>query len=511
MSGNKKTMLIIMDGWGINADPKVSAIAAAHTPFVDCLKQKYSHTTLLTHSEYVGLPFGQMGNSEVGHMNLGAGRIVWQDLLLIDKKIEDGQFFHNEELKALVHYAQSNHKPIHLMGLVSDGGIHSHIAHLKALIDFFIENEVSNVYIHAFTDGRDTDPKSGLGFMADLEKYIEGTAVRIASVCGRYFAMDRDKRWDRVKQAYDMLVEGSHPEGVVMSKASEVLSHYYEKQITDEFIPATALLVNNEPIATLQEGDAVLCFNFRTDRCREITTVLTQENMESYAMHTLPLYYVTMTNYDERFEGIHNVFGKETLVNTLGEVLSLHHKTQLRVAETEKYPHVSFFFSGGREKLFDGEDRILVPSPKVSTYNLQPEMSAPEVAAKVVRYINEITPDFICLNFANTDMVGHTGVFSAAVRAVETVDRCVEEVIAEALRHDYAIFLTADHGNADNMVNSDGSPNTAHSKNLVPLYYIDKEDHRQMKAGKLADVAPTLLTVMGLPIPKEMEGDILFL
>lgn len=510
MSGNKKTMLIVMDGWGINPDPYISAIAAAKTPFVDSLNNTYAHTTLLTHSEHVGLPLGQMGNSEVGHMNLGAGRVVWQDLLLIDKKIENKEFFINEELLALAQYASTNNKPIHLLGLVSDGGIHSHILHLKALLDFFKDKKVKNVFIHAFTDGRDTDPNSGYGFLKEIEEYIEGTEAKIASVCGRYFAMDRDKRWERIKKAYEMLILGSHEEGILFSKASDVINYYYEQGITDEFIPATALINQGKPIATLHEGDAVLCFNFRTDRCREITTVLTQNDMPEFAMQTLSLYYVTMTNYDERFVGVRNVYGKEVLSNTLGEVLAAHHKTQLRVAETEKYPHVSFFFSGGREELFDGEDRILVPSPKVSTYDLQPEMSAPVVAEKVVQFIRDKKPDFICLNFANTDMVGHTGVFSAAVKAVETVDMCVQKVVEEALKFDYSIMLTADHGNADNMVNSDGSPNTAHSKNLVPLYCIDNESYRSMKPGKLADVAPTILTIMGLPIPKEMDGEILF-
>ncbi len=510
MSGNKKTMLIVMDGWGMNSDPKVSAIAAAHTPFVDSLKDKYSHTTLLTHSEHVGLPFGQMGNSEVGHMNLGAGRIVWQDLLLIDKKIESGQFFSNEVLQELAQYAIHHQKPIHLMGLVSDGGIHSHINHLKAVLDFFKDKKVERIYIHVFTDGRDTDPRSGYKFLCDLESYIEGTSARIASVCGRYYAMDRDKRWERVKKAYDMLIQGTQDGEVAFAEASDVLSYYYEKGITDEFIPATPLKRQDMPIATVQEGDAVLCFNFRTDRCREITTVLTQKDMPELGMHTIPVYYVTMTNYDEKFEGIYNVFGKERICNTLGEVLEQHKKTQLRVAETEKYPHVSFFFSGGREENFQGEDRILVPSPKVSTYDLQPEMSAAEVADKVVQYITDKKPDFICLNFANTDMVGHTGVFSAAVKAVETVDKCVQKVVEEALLHNYGILLTADHGNADNMVNSDGSPNTAHSKNLVPLYYIDRDNRRELKSGKLADIAPTILTMMDIAIPKEMDGEILF-
>jgi 2,3-bisphosphoglycerate-independent phosphoglycerate mutase len=510
MSGNKKTMLIVMDGWGINNNPSVSAIAAANTPFVDSVKDKYASTTLLTHSEHVGLPFGQMGNSEVGHMNLGAGRIVWQDLLLIDKKIESKEFFVNEELLAIAQYANTNDKPIHLLGLVSDGGIHAHILHLKALLDFFKEKKVKNIFIHAFTDGRDTDPRSGYGFLKDIETYIDGTDARIASVCGRYFAMDRDKRWDRIKKAYDMLITGCNEADVAFSKASDVVSYYYDKDITDEFIPATALVVQGKPIATLQEGDAVLCFNFRTDRCREITTVLTQQDMPDFAMYAMSLYYVTMTNYDDKFVGVRNVYGKEILSHTLGEVLAQHNKTQLRVAETEKYPHVSFFFSGGREELFVGEDRILVPSPKVSTYDLQPEMSAPELAEKVVQFIRDNKPDFICLNFANTDMVGHTGVFLAAVKAVETVDMCVQKVVEEAMKHDYTIMLTADHGNADNMVNSDGSPNTAHSKNLVPLYCIDNKISRRMKPGKLADVAPTILSIMDLPIPKEMDGEILF-
>jgi 2,3-bisphosphoglycerate-independent phosphoglycerate mutase len=503
-------MLIIMDGWGINPDLSKSAVAAANTPFVDSLESKYTKSNLLTFGEHVGLPFGQMGNSEVGHINLGAGRIVWQDLLLIDKSIEKGDFYKNIELLNSADYAKKNNKPIHLLGLLSDGGVHSHINHLFSLIDFYHQQNVPKVFLHLFTDGRDTDPNNGIKYIENVEQFIEGKNTFIASISGRYYAMDRDKRWDRVKKAYDILIKGkSDVQGIYYDAKSVVLDSYAEN-ITDEFIIPTAIAKENgEPVATIQKDDVVLCFNFRTDRCREITTVLTQQNLEEFGMTTIPLYFITMTIYDESYKDIKVVFGKDTLKNTIGEVLSHHGKTQLRVAETEKYPHVSFFFSGGNEKLYSGEDRMMIPSPKIATYDLAPEMSAFEVTDKTLAYIDKNVPDFVCLNYANADMVGHTGIFSAAVKAVETVDTCVGMLVKKALELDYAIFLTADHGNADYMINEDGSPNTAHSKNLVPLYFIHKNDKRKLANGKLADIAPTILHFMNIPIPEEMDGKIL--
>lgn len=499
-----------MDGWGINPDLSKSAVAAANTPFVDSLESKYTKSNLLTFGEHVGLPFGQMGNSEVGHINLGAGRIVWQDLLLIDKSIEKGDFYKNIELLNSADYAKKNNKPIHLLGLLSDGGVHSHINHLFSLIDFYHQQNVPKVFLHLFTDGRDTDPNNGIKYIENVEQFIEGKNTFIASISGRYYAMDRDKRWDRIKKAYDILIKGKSDVHGIYYDAKSVVLDNYAKNITDEFIIPTAISKENgEPVATIQKDDVVLCFNFRTDRCREITTVLTQQNMEEFGMTTIPLYFITMTIYDESYKDIKVVFGKDTLKNTIGEVLSNYGKSQLRVAETEKYPHVSFFFSGGNEKLYPGEDRMMIPSPKIATYDLAPEMSAFEVTDKTLAYIDKNVPDFVCLNYANADMVGHTGIFSAAVKAVETVDTCVGMLVKKALELDYAVFLTADHGNADYMINEDGSPNTAHSKNLVPLYFIDKNDKRKLTNGKLSDIAPTILHFMNIPIPEEMDGKIL--
>jgi 2,3-bisphosphoglycerate-independent phosphoglycerate mutase len=507
MSEAKKAFLIIMDGWGLESNPKISAISAAHTPFTDRLFAKYPNTTLLTFGDHVGLPGGQMGNSEVGHMNLGAGRIVWQDLLLIDKEIEKGSFFQNKVLLEAFAHAKKTGKAVHFFGLVSDGGIHSHIQHLKAVVKMASEQGVERSFIHAFTDGRDTDPKGGIGYMEDLEAYLQEYPTKVASVCGRYFAMDRDKRWARVKKAYDLLCHGI---GEQVPDACMGIQASYERGITDEFIePIVVTTAEGQPIATIQEGDVVISFNFRTDRCREITQVLTQQDMPEFEMKALPLYYVTMTIYDETFRDVKVVYGKDTIPMTLGEVLSTHGKTQVRMAETEKYPHVTFFFSGGREKLFPGEERVLVNSPKVATYDLQPEMSAFELKDKCLGVITEKSPDFICLNFANTDMVGHTGVFPAAIKAAETVDQCVEEVVTAALKKGYHIFLTADHGNADCMVNPDGSPNTAHSKNLVPFFYISPDGTGAVQQGKLADIAPSILHIMDLPIPAEMDGNII--
>jgi 2,3-bisphosphoglycerate-independent phosphoglycerate mutase len=507
VSQQKKAMLIIMDGWGINRNPKSSAIEAASTPFVDSLYLKYPNTGLLTHGEFVGLPENQMGNSEVGHMNLGAGRVVYQDLMLINHKIKSGDFFRNQVLLDAFEYAVANNRNIHFMGLVSDGGIHSHISHLKALIKFAQEKGVKRSFVHAFTDGRDTDPKSSVHFIEDLQSFCISTPTKIASVCGRYFAMDRDKRWERIQLAYNLLVNGI---GEKFPDAVDGIKSSYEKKVTDEFIkPFFITDTDGNPIAKIENEDVVICFNFRTDRCREITNVLTQQNMREMKMQILPLYYVTMTIYDEKFSNVKTVFGKDNIPDSLGEVISKHGLTQLRIAETEKYPHVTFFFSGGREDAFKGEERIMIPSPKVATYDLQPEMSAQEVKSAVIKYMEEKTPDFICLNFANTDMVGHTGVFSAAVKAAETVDSCVKDVIAKALEKNYSVFLTADHGNSDYIVNEDGTPNTAHTKNIVPLFLISNDFRGTMQPGKLADIAPTILKVMNIEIPLTMDGTVL--
>lgn len=496
-----------MDGWGKEIDKSRSAIAKAKTPNLDSYYKNYAHSELITHGAHVGLPTNQMGNSEVGHMNIGAGRIVFQELMRINNAIEEGTLKENEVLKHTFKYVKEKNKSLHLMGLVSDGGVHSHINHLIALCKYAEDAGVENIYIHVFTDGRDCDPKSGIHFIETLENAIEGTNAKIASIIGRYFAMDRDKRWERVKKAYDLLVNGR---GVCYKSAKDALYHSYEKNVTDEFIePSVILNQMQKPIATIQKQDAVICFNFRTDRCREITMVLTQTNFPDYEMQTMPLHYVTMTRYDNSFKNVKVVFEKDDLRNTLGEILAQNGKTQLRIAETEKYPHVTFFFSGGREKIFEGEYRIMVNSPKVATYDLQPEMSAFEVKDKAKEVIKKAKPDFICLNFANTDMVGHTGVFSAAVKAAETVDKCVSEVVNELLKNEYIILLTADHGNADMMVNQDGSPNTAHTKNLVPLFLISNDKKLKLKNGKLGDLAPTVLNLMQINIPKEMTGEVL--
>lgn len=506
-SKQPKAMLIIMDGWGINRNPASSAIEAANTPFTDSLYLKYPNTGLLTHGAYVGLPDDQMGNSEVGHMNLGAGRVVYQDLMLINRKVQTGELGENEVLKDAFRYARYHNKKVHFMGLVSDGGIHSHSSHLKALIKAAKDNGIEKSFVHAFTDGRDTDPRSGLTFLADLDEYCKSTPTKIASICGRYYAMDRDKRWERIKLAYDLLLNGT---GEKFPDAVSAINASYQNEVTDEFIkPAVIVHENGEPLATIQSDDVVVCFNFRTDRCREITTVLTQQDMPDNGMYTIPLYYVTMTIYDEKFKNVKTIFGKDNIPDSLGEVISKNGLTQLRIAETEKYPHVTFFFSGGREDLFAGEERIMIPSPKVATYDLQPEMSAYEVKDAVIEYIDKQEPHFICLNFANTDMVGHTGVFSAAVKAAETVDACVSQVVTKALEKDYSIFLTADHGNSDYIVNEDGTPNTAHTKNIVPLFLISNHYTNPVQPGKLADIAPTILKVMNLPIPENMDGTVL--
>jgi 2,3-bisphosphoglycerate-independent phosphoglycerate mutase len=503
----KKVILVIMDGWGLGKVASSDAIQHSNAPFVKSLYINYPNTTLVTCGEAVGLPDGQMGNSEVGHLNLGAGRIVYQELQRINVAVRDGSFAKNEELLRSIRYAKDNKKPLHLLGLVSDGGVHSHINHLKAIVDVCKKEGLSDVFIHAFTDGRDTDPKSGLGFIKDLQAHLNGSIGKIASVSGRYYAMDRDKRWERVKLAYDALVNGA---GAKATDAIEAIEKSYSENITDEFIKPTVILDEaQQPLATIKEGDAAICFNFRTDRCREISQVLTQIDLPEFNMKKLSLHYTTMTDYDKTFKNVHVVFENDNLNNTLGEVLQQQGLKQIRIAETEKYPHVSFFFSGGRETPFEGEKRIMIPSPKVATYDLKPEMSAYEVTEAIVAEIKNKSADFICLNFANADMVGHTGVWEAAIKAVETVDKCVTQVVTNGLENGYTIFLTADHGNADYMVNPDGTPNTAHTLNLVPFFIIDSAWKGTVKPGKLGDIAPTILTMMGLPIPKEMTGEIL--
>ena len=500
----KKLILIIMDGWGLGKIKSSDAIQNANVPFVSSLYSKYPNTTLVTCGEAVGLPAGQMGNSEVGHLNLGAGRIVYQELERINVAIRNGEFKKNEALLNTIQYAKNNNKPLHLMGLVSDGGVHSHIEHLKAITSICKEEGLQNVFVHAFTDGRDTDPKSGIHFLKELQDHLNNTTGKIATVVGRYYAMDRDKRWERIKIAYDALVNRI---GRTTSDIFDAVEQSYQMNVTDEFIKP---IINQEiPDSNIKDGDVVLCFNFRTDRCREITQVLTQTPIPDFGMNPLSLYFTTMSRYDHTFKNINVIFETDDLKNTLGDILAQQHKKQIRISETEKYPHVSFFFSGGREVPFEGEKRIMIPSPKVATYDLQPEMSAYEVTEALLPEIKNKTADFICLNFANTDMVGHTGVWEAVIKAAETVDKCVEKVVTAALENGYTIFLTADHGNADYMINEDGTPNTAHTLNLVPFFIIDKEWKGNIKPGKLGDIAPTILTMMQLPIPKEMTGNIL--
>lgn len=496
-----------MDGWGLGKVYSSDAIQHAKTPFVSSLYAKYPNTTLTTCGEAVGLPEGQMGNSEVGHLNLGAGRIVYQELQRINVSIRNNEFHKNEHLLATLKYAKDNNKTLHLMGLVSDGGVHSHTSHLKAIIDVCKEQNINNVFVHAFTDGRDTDPKSGIGFLKNLQEHLDKNVGKIATVSGRYYAMDRDRRWERVKLAYVALVQG---EGHKSTNAVDAIQQSYSANVTDEFIMPT-VIVNEaqQPLATIKDGDAVICFNFRTDRCREITAALTQNEYPEQNMHPLKLYYTTMTEYDKTFKDVHVVFETDNLNNTLGAIIEQNNRQQIRIAETEKYPHVTFFFSGGREAPYNGESRIMVASPKVATYDLKPEMSAYEVTEKLVPEIEKEYADFICLNFANADMVGHTGVWEAVIKAVETVDTCVEKIVTTALAHNYTIFLTADHGNADHEINEDGSPNTQHSLNPVPFFIIDKDWKGEVKPGKLGDLAPTILTFLGLPVPKEMTGDIL--
>ena len=500
---NKKAVLMILDGWGHGDKTKSDAIFNANTPFIDSLYEKHPHCQLLTDGENVGLPKGQMGNSEVGHLNIGAGRIVYQDLLKINRAVESRELHQNVVLLEAISKAKSTGKPLHYFGLISNGGVHSSQEHLHALCDIASDNELDKVYIHAFTDGRDCDPKSGLGFIQYLEKHISGTSVELVSVIGRYYAMDRDKRWERVKRGYDLLVNG------IAQRSTDLVGAIrtsYENGITDEFIePVVKVDTRGNAIGRIEENDVVVCFNFRTDRCREITIALTQQDFPELGMKTIPLHYVTMTNYDKSYKGINVLFEKDDLEMTMGEVLQNAGKTQIRIAETEKYPHVTFFFSGGREAEFEGEARLMVSSPKVATYDLQPEMSAPEVTSTIVSELQKGETDFICLNFANPDMVGHTGVYDAIIKAVETIDSCAQNVVDAGVANGYSFIIIADHGNADFVINPDGSPNTAHSTNPVPCILID-ETYAHIQNGILADVAPTLLKILDVNQPEEMTG-----
>jgi 2,3-bisphosphoglycerate-independent phosphoglycerate mutase len=499
---NKKVILMILDGWGKSPDPKVSAIDNANTPFIDSLYKKYPNASLRTDGLNVGLPEGQMGNSEVGHMNLGAGRIVYQDLVKINLALKNRTLAQEKVLINAFDYAKTNNKNVHLLGLVSNGGVHSHINHLFGLLDATNAYGLPNVFVHAFTDGRDVDPKSGFGFITELENYLKKGTAKLASVTGRYYAMDRDNRWERIKLAYDALVNG---QGELSSNIPSSIQKNYDNDVTDEFIkPIINADTNGNPIAIIKEDDVVILFNFRTDRGRELTNALTQTDFYEYNMHKLNLHYVTLTNYDETFKGINVVFNKDNLKDTLGEVLEKHNKKQIRIAETEKYPHVTFFFSGGREEPFVGEIRILRNSPKVATYDLQPEMSAFELKDALIPELEKGEVDFVCLNFANGDMVGHTGVMEAAIKACEAVDKCVKEVITSALKNDYTTLLIADHGNCETMINPDGSPNTAHTTNPVPIILIDK-NLKHIKDGVLADLAPTILKLIGIEKPEVMS------
>jgi 2,3-bisphosphoglycerate-independent phosphoglycerate mutase len=493
---NKKVILMILDGWGHSPDPKVSAIDNANTPFIDSLYKNYPNAELRTDGLHVGLPEGQMGNSEVGHMNLGAGRIVYQDLAKINLAIQNHTLKNEKPLLDAFNYAKSNGKNVHFLGLVSDGGVHSHTSHLRGLIEAAQENGVTNMFVHAFTDGRDVDPKSGKKYIQDLQNFLSKTPAKLASVIGRYYAMDRDKRWERVKLAYDLLVKGI---GEKSSNMAESIQKSYDENVTDEFIQP----LFSEEGQVIQPDDVVIFFNFRTDRGRELTEALSQSDFHEQNMHKLPLYYVTLTNYDDTYKNVHVIYDKDNITETLGEVLSKSGKNQIRIAETEKYPHVTFFFSGGREEPFDGESRILKNSPKVATYDLQPEMSAFELKDALVPELQKGEVDFVCLNFANGDMVGHTGSMPAAIKACEAVDVCVKEIIETALAHQYTTIVIADHGNCETMINPDGSPNTAHTTNPVPVILVDN-DKIHIQSGVLGDVAPTILDLMGIAQPEAM-------
>lgn len=496
----KKAVLLILDGWGIPKNPNYSAIKKANTPFIDSLYQQYPNASLRTDGEHVGLPKGQMGNSEVGHMNLGAGRIVYQDLAKINMAVQNNSLLEEPVLKQAFDYAKANQKPIHFIGLVSDGGVHSHIDHLKGLIKTANDYGITEKYIHAFTDGRDVDPKSGKGFLTDLEHFLPKQQAKLASVIGRYYAMDRDKRWERTAEAYNLLTQGK---GKPTTNITQSIQELYDADITDEFITPLVITENEKPVATIQEEDVVIFFNFRTDRGRQLTECLTQQDFPEYNLKAFPLYFVTLTNYDDSYKNIKVVFNKANIKATLGEVLAYTGKTQLRAAETEKYPHVTFFFSGGREKPFQGEERILVHSPKVATYDLKPEMSAYELTEKLVPHLEEGKIDFFCINFANPDMVGHTGDFNAAIKACETVDECAKKLV-EAGQENYTFIILADHGNSEKMRNDDGSPNTAHTTNPVPVFLIENEQTHAINDGILGDIAPTLLEIMGIEKPALM-------
>jgi 2,3-bisphosphoglycerate-independent phosphoglycerate mutase len=501
---NKKVLLMILDGWGKAPNPKVSAVDLAKTPFIDSLYKNYSNAQLRTDGLHVGLPEGQMGNSEVGHMNLGAGRIVYQDFVKINLAVENKTLQQEKILVDALNFAKKNNKKVHLLGLLSNGGVHSHTNHLKGLLDICQSYQLKDVYVHAFMDGRDVDPKSGIGFIQDIESHMQKTIGKLASVVGRYYAMDRDKRWERVKIAYDLMVNGI---GEGSFNAVKSLQKSYDNGVTDEFIkPIVMINEKHDPIATINNDDVIIFYNFRTDRGRELTEVLSQKDFPGFGMKKLPLYYVTMTNYDETFKNVKVIYEKDNLTETLGEVLEINNKTQIRIAETEKYPHVTFFFSGGREKEFIGEKRLLCPSPKVATYDLQPEMSAYEIKDAIIPEINQQSADFICLNFANGDMVGHTGDLNAAIKACETVDSCVNEIVEAANKNNYTTIIIADHGNCETMINEDGTPNTAHTTNPVPIILIDKEV-KNIKNGILADVAPTILKLMGIEKPLIMNQE----
>jgi len=492
---------MILDGWGTSPDPKVSAIDHANTPFIDSLYKDYPYASLRTDGEHVGLPEGQMGNSEVGHMNLGAGRIVYQDLAKINRAVQKNTLKDEPVLVDALKYAVENNKKVHFLGLLSNGGVHAHTNHLKAFIDAANETGVRNSYVHAFTDGRDVDPKSGKGYVEDIENYISGTNTKLATITGRYYAMDRDKRWERVKLAYEALVNAS---GTKTSNAAAAIQANYDAEITDEFIKPLILTdSDNKPVATIEKDDVVIFFNFRTDRGRELTEMLNQNVFEEYSTKPLDLYYVTITNYSDAFKNVKVIFNKDNITETLGEVLEKNNKKQIRIAETEKYPHVTFFFSGGREEPFEGESRILKKSPKVATYDLQPEMSAYELRDDLVKELKKGEADFVCLNFANGDMVGHTGVMDAAIKACEAVDICVKDVITTGLENGYTTLLIADHGNCETMINPDGSPHTAHTTNPVPLILVDKELDT-INDGVLGDIAPTILKLMGIEQPEAM-------
>ena len=506
MKNYSNTLLVILDGWGHGKDPKASAITQANTPFVDSLYDKYPNAELVTYGEEVGLPEGQMGNSEVGHLNIGAGRVVYQSLAKINVAIRENTLKDQPELKAAFAKAKAG-KKLHILGLVSDGGVHAHINHIKSLVDLTEAEGLEDVYVHAFTDGRDTDPKSGKGYLTDLTNHLDGKNAKLATMVGRYYAMDRDTRWERVKVAYDVMVNNV---GTSYENPLQAFDDSYADGKTDEFLEPVVVTENGQPVAKIEAGDVVIFANFRTDRPREITQALVEQDFADYDMKALDLDFYTMTKYNENFKNVNIIFDNEDITNTLGEVISNAGKTQVRIAETEKYPHVSFFFSGGLEQEFPGEERILIPSPKVATYDLQPEMSAPEVTEAIVNKINADQPNFICLNYANTDMVGHTGDFDACMKSAETVDKGLQELVETALKHDYACFIIADHGNCDFMVNPDGSPNTAHTTNPVPFFFVANDTTGvEVKDGKLGDMATSVLSVMGLEAPKEMTGDVI--